>query len=288
MVQQALSPTADPDAPLAPDPQSLAAPPEREPALRQEERAPEATGEYDTEDEPQAPAWASLATADEVLELEEFKGRVEQRETDAFERGRTETYNKLQPFQRRQEAQYQQVVEGIGELSTALKRAQRDGGITPEQLSDLLDDHKRTFQALQGLDREAGFWEGVGGFLGKLAGAAQDLEIATRFGNRILEYRAADKQYGDPDPQLWADIYKALAASARKPVEAKLEEAEAKITRLEAEMAQQKRDGKPPPTGVTGGSGIKRLPTKEQFKRMSREEVMAIPREDRDRIIAGS
>ena len=200
------------------------------------------------------PAWASLAP-DEVLEHEDFSPLLEGRAAEARQSGKDETYAQMQPFLRRQEAQSGQVVDGLRGINEALKRAQRDSTITPEQLGDLMTDHEKTFETLRGLDANRGFWSGVNELVGALSQAGKTPEVVTAFQNRVWEFSTADKANGNPDPQLWGDLLKAFTKGATEPLKADLAEAKATVKRLEAEAKQTKTNSQPAPTTVAGAGG---------------------------------
>lgn len=258
------SPLAASAAPVAPPTQEPPAEPARQPGP-EEGAVTEGETPEGTETPPEQPAWAGLSSREEVLELPEFKEHVSKREESARDEGRSETHRRMQPFLERQTGHIQQVAKNTQEMRDALLDLQDSGNIDVAELNKWLRRNSDTIAALNGVYGEAGKWAGVRGLLQQLSQAAGNPELVSRFDSRINEISHSNWDYGDPDPHIWGDMFKAFTASAVRPVQEKLDEAHAKILRLETENNHLKRNGQPVAAAVTGTAGGAQGPSPAEY-----------------------
>ncbi|MCH8900826.1 MAG: hypothetical protein IIC88_00830 [Chloroflexi bacterium] len=92
----------------------------------------------------------------------------------------------------------------------------------------------------------------------------------------------------DSDPTLLDDMVEAITGAA---VKAALEADRPKTAKqaranYDAEIRQLTRDGSKPPAAPKGSAGGGAKYTREQFSTMTPQQAAAVPKEERDRILA--
>ena len=211
------------------------------------------------EGEPQPSGWwTSLETPEALWEHEEAKSRLADSDHEGFQRGRTETQQRMQPFLQKQtqhiasiDGGVQKIVQAFNKIAKA-KDAAGDSIIDSQALSDLLDEHASTFDALRGVHQEAGKWAGAKGVVAEMSKALNDSGFFTEFDERL-----EGMSQGMTDPTLFPDIVERISAAAVKQAleKERTKTGKQKNTRQEAEDRAVARGGTPPPAKPTGGGG---------------------------------
>lgn len=210
--------------------------------------------------EPEAPAWATVTEASELFEHESVKPLHEERLNAAREtakkEGASETHRRLQPLIDRHQDTLRGIDGKMEEFTKQWTRLARAKGtddqplVDPARLQDLLDDNREAFAALSGVHRNEGIWSGAAGLVKELADAMHSDTFTSDFRPRLERM-----QRGDTDSSIFPDMIEAIADSAKQPLKDELKEKDAKITRLEGEVREAKRNGQAPPANPAGGAG---------------------------------
>jgi hypothetical protein len=252
----AQTPTDSPEPTATLEPAPLSEPAQAEPGGEPAQVEGEKVGAEKTE----PPAWATVSDASELLDHEGVKPLHEERLNTAREtakkEGASETHRRLQPLIDRQQDTLRGIDEKVGRFTDSWNRIARtkdaEGNpvIDKAALQDLLDDNREAFAALGGLRQSEGMWSGAAGLVKELADAMKSESFTSAFRPRLERM-----QRGDTDSSIFADMVDAIADSAKEPLKAELKERDAKITRLETEVREAKRNGQPSPANPPGGGG---------------------------------
>jgi hypothetical protein len=209
--------------------------------------------------EPEPPAWATITEPSELLDHESIKPLHEERLSAAREtakkEGASETHRRLQPLMDRQQDTLRGINDKVEQFTSQWTRLARtkdaEGNpvVDKAALQDLLDDNREAFAALSGVQRTEGVWSGAAGLVKELADAMKSDTLLSDFRPRLDRM-----QRGDTDSGIFSDMVEAIADSAKEPLKAELTEANAKITRLETEVREAKRNGQPAPANPPGGA----------------------------------
>ncbi len=205
-------------------------------------------------------AWASIPEPADVLEHESFKPLVEERVATAREvakkEGHSEAHSRRQTLFEREAGEIQGAKEIADRFVTTWERLARtkdeagQPAVDPARLQDLLDDNKGVFSKLSEIINSDAHWVGAQKLVNTLAQAMNAPDFATKFVPRVDRFRRDVEDAG-----LWTDMVEAIADSAKKPLQEQLKEKDAKITRLETEVREAKRNGQPSPANPPGGGG---------------------------------
>ena len=198
-------------------------------------------------DPPAPPAWAEATDVDTVLGVESVAARVTELKTEATEEGRRAAQSQLQPILQGNQKRLEGILTNTGEFVKSWNKLIRAGTLTQQEATEIIEDNRGTFEALAGVQREAGAWEGRGEWIA-LAGKS-DPAIVTEFQPRFDALRN-----GLDDPTFTQDFLAAIGKAAVTPLKKELTEANANIARLESEARTAGRTEQPAPA-KTGGLG---------------------------------
>jgi hypothetical protein len=118
------------------------------------------------------------------------------------------------------------------------------------RLQDLLDDNKETVALFNEERRRDGLWDGAASLVKELGDVVKSEALLSDFRPRLDRLSR-----GGTDSSIFTDMVDAIADSAKEPLKDELTEAKAKITRLETEVREAKRNGQAPPVNPPGGGG---------------------------------
>lgn len=198
-----------------------------------------------------APAWAAAPDVDTVLGVEAVATRVTELKAEAQEEGRRTAQGQLQPLLQGNQRRLEEIRKGTSEFTRSWNKLVRNGNITTQEATELIEDHRGTFETLAQVQMESGRWEGRGEWID--IAAKLDPSISQEFGPRFQAL-----QQGLDDPTFTDDFLKAVGKAVAGPIKTELQEANAHIARLEQEARDAGRNGQPAPvkTAGLGGSGI--------------------------------
>ena len=236
--------------------------------------------------------WAEVETTEALLEHEAVAPLISERldaaRDEARKQGLSDAQSRMQPLLDRNQGTLDRIDAGVQKFVSAFNRLVRtkDGEGTPvvakSQIEELLEDHKETFAALAGTDRELGKWAGGNGLIKGLATALSSQEFGTEFHGRLDQM-----QRGLNDEHLYADIVKAISDEATKPLKVEIKELKAKVESVKVEHRSAERDGTKPPADVSGTGGGGPI-TRAALKAMPQDQVNALSDEQVKQALAGS
>ena len=218
-------------------------------------------GQGQTPTEPgteEAPAWAAAEDVDAVLAVEPVAQRLEtmraEAKTEHLEEGRRTAQSQIQPTIQANQQRLDNINKGVQDFVRSWNKGVKAGEFTQEQATDLIEEHRDTFEALAQVQLESGRWEGRGEWI-NIAGKI-DPAIPTEFNPRFQAL-----QQGLDDPTFTDDFLKAIGKAVADPIKAELKEANANIARLQSEAtAAGRTEAKPPATlGGRGGAGAGKI-----------------------------
>lgn len=243
-------------------------------------------GDEDTsEDDVTYDSWLAQLESNDALR-EEHESRTKTREKEH----RAEEYRKfqrsIQPAVERWSQNSTQTKQAVGALATTLQKAVRDGTLEPDDVAQMLQDNQPVLDALN----QQMWWEGSYYLLNTIGTGIENESLANEFLGRL--YAMAG---GKTDPDFGADLLSAITDSALSAKVKGVEEAAynrgvkdgQRVNKEQNRAAARKGAG--PDTAPKRASGSSRQRyTIEQLKGMSREQLAAIPREQRDAMMTGS
>ncbi len=222
-------------------------------------------------EEPKGPAWSEAKDLDSLVAVEEVAQHIEGRETAAFDRGRSETHSRMQPFLQKQEETLGSIDKTMGQFAKSWNRMVKDGALTKDDIGDLLENNEGAFAALAGVHQDAGMWQGIGQVVERVGSVLNDNGLAHEFVGRVQNLRK-----GLQDPTFVEDFVEKVAEAKTKPIRDQLKEANANILRLENEAKQAGRTETPPPAKTSGRSSGKAPDTSDA----ARAQRLAYGRDD--------
>lgn len=220
-------------------------------------------------DTPPPPAWAEAADVDAVLAVESVAERVtamrEEHKAEHIEEGRKTAQSQLQPILQGNQKRLGEIQAGVQTFVRTWNKAVKAGDFTQAEATDLIEEHRSTFETLAQVQMDAGRWEGRGEWI-NLAGKL-DSGIPSEFGPRFQAL-----QQGLDDPTFTDDFLKAVGKAVADPIRAELTEAKANIARLEGEARDAGRISQPAPVktgGLGGGANIDNSDPQKRLDRLS-------------------
>ena len=225
--------------------------------------------------------WTSPESAEALWEHEEAKSRLEQSDREGFKRGRTETQQRMQGFLQKQTHHLSSIDGGVQRIVRDFNKLAKSEDADAQAISNILDEHAGTFEALQGVHQEAGKWVGAKGVMAEMGKALEDSGFYTEFSERLDGI-----SQGMTDPTLFPDIVERISkAAVKQAMEKERTKIEKQVReRVEAELrAEARSDGKPPAKPV-GGGGAGAL-TVDAWNAKTPAEKAAVPKADAERIM---
>jgi len=244
------------------------------------------TGQQNTPESISYDDWLDRLEKDESLKTEHTT-RTQEREKELGK----ETYRKfqsnIQPAIDRWSQNSQASREGITRMTQQIEKAVKNGTLDADEVTDIFQSNKPVMDAING----GQWWEGTYYILGQLGTAVDDTALAQEFLGRI--YQGA--QSGRLDPQLLPDLLDRITDNV---VKSKLKEAEDKgyqkgikegqKVSKEENRAENRAGNKGPDLKDKAPPPASKVYSMTELSKMTREQVMSIPKEDRDAAMVAS
>lgn len=225
------------------------------------------------------------------FEHEAVKPHLEERLTFAREEGEQATLKRLHPLEEKRTQNYQGVVDFTGTFLRGWQKLIKDSA-GPEALGEFFEEHQAQFGALGGVHWQEGATFGGSAILADLAKVAgiSDEDLAPIADS--MKYALQEQIAGRPPDMTFSDRFFKLITKAA--VDKNTEEVSQRLgkvadTQREREGRASERKDSPSAADVGGrGSSSPTRYTRDQLSKMTREEIMAIPREERDAAMTAS
>ena len=214
----------------------------------------------------------------------EHETRSREREKELGKEQYRKFQSAIQPAIDRWSQNSAQSREVLGSMATGLQRAVRDRILDADTVQDLFQNNRQALDAFNGNM----WWEGTFYVLNTLGKLAEDESVANEFIARLHQSTAT----GRPDANFGTDLMDRLTegvvkdrlkAAEDKGYQRGLKEGQ-KVSK--EENRADNRGGKGPDLTTKRSSAPKSKYTLDQLKKMTRDEILSIPREERDRILA--
>ncbi len=225
------------------------------------------------------------------FEHETVKPHLEERLAVAREEGEQATLKRLHSFEETRTQNYQAVTDFTSTFLKGWQRIVKDAP-NPEEMTEFFDEHPSEFAALSGVHWQQGAAFGGSAILNDLARAAGVSDEDLTPINESMKYALREQLSGRDGDMSFSERFLKLVTKAA--VDKAVKDAEQRLTKL-ADTQDKRRDRKEErengaqAADVGGrGSGTPRRYTRDQLRKMTREELANVPSEERDRALAAS
>ncbi len=238
-------------------------------------------------------SWPSAPEAEtdvgSFFDHEAVKPHLEERLTSAREEGEQATLKRLHPLAEKQAQSYQGIQDFTRTFLTGWEKVVEDSP-DPGSLAKFVEGHSAEFAALSGAHWQEGAGFGGSAVLSDLARVAgiSDEDLAPiansmRYGlQEQMAGRTPDMTFSD---RFFKLITKTAVDKATKDESQRL--GKVADTQREREGRATERKASPQAADVAGrGSATPSRYTRDQLRKMTRDELAAVPREERDRALA--